>query len=103
MQHVLSTLPVSTSHFIRCIQTSPTHTAPTHFNRAHVSQQISNLAVLETVDMLSNNYCYRYTFDEFLARYLVLNKLSWLYIHWLPQIPIITKTRPWTGTSNGQV
>lgn len=71
MQHVLSTLPVSISHFIRCIQTSPTHNTPAQFNRAHVSQQISNLVVLETVDMLSNNYCYRYTFDEFLRRCLV--------------------------------
>lgn len=74
MQHVLSTLPVSTSHFIRCIQTSPTHTTTAQFNRAHVSQQISNLVVLETVDMLSNNYCYRYTFDEFLTRYRSLLK-----------------------------
>ena len=69
MQHVLSTLPVSTAHFIRCIQTSPTHHTAAQFNRAHVSQQISNLVVLETVDMLSNNYCYRHTFDEFLKRY----------------------------------
>lgn len=76
MQHVLSTLPVSTSHFIRCIQTSPTHITPAQFNRAHVSQQISNLVVLETVDMLSNNYCYRYTFDEFLARYIIMIQLN---------------------------
>jgi len=68
MQHVLSTLPVSTSHFVRCIQTSPTHSVPAKFDRAHVSQQISNLVILESVDMLSNNYCKRYSFDDFLKR-----------------------------------
>jgi len=78
MQHVLSTLPVSISHFIRCIQTSPIHNSPAQFNRAHVSQQISNLVVLETVDMLSNNYCYRYTFDEFLRRYHLMTAMYWL-------------------------
>ncbi|XP_019849259.1 PREDICTED: unconventional myosin-IXa-like [Amphimedon queenslandica] len=71
LDDVLSVLKKTKPYFIRCIKSNSSQT-PGHFDREVVGQQIKDMAIFETVDLIQGGYYHSMIYKEFVRRYQMI-------------------------------
>ena len=73
LDNLLRTLVHAKPHFVRCIAPNE-HDSPDTFERAHVTNQVRSLQVIETVHLMAKGFPHRMRFKAFNSRYRMLAK-----------------------------
>ena len=71
LDNLLRTLVHAKPHFVRCIAPN-IQDSETDFDRAHVTNQVRSLQVLETVNLMAKGFPHRMRFKAFNGRYRML-------------------------------
>jgi len=71
LDNLLRTLVHAKPHFVRCIAPNM-QDSETEFDRAHVTNQVRSLQVLETVNLMARGFPHRMRFKAFNGRYRML-------------------------------
>jgi len=73
LDNLLRTLVHAKPHFVRCIAPNM-QDSETDFDRAHVTNQVRSLQVLETVNLMARGFPHRMRFKAFNGRYRMLSQ-----------------------------
>jgi hypothetical protein len=71
IEDVYNALKKAKPYFIRCIKSNSTQT-PGYFDRELVSQQIKDMTLFETVDLIQGGYYHHMSYKDFVRRYQMI-------------------------------